>query len=410
MERAICVFGKENELMCTHDESLEIWIPRSLIAMLLLLLGGTSQAQDTPWLIGDWDGQRQTLAEQGVEFEFVLTLEGVQNVSGGVARSSRGLLNLDLILDAQGQALGLSDQGNLHVYFLGNAGGNPTEMVGDLQTTSNIEAPATMKLYELWWEQRLADGHAAWLAGLHDYNATFNALDTASLFTNSSFGISPDTSQAPPSIFPTTSLASMMSLYADWGGYVHAAAYDGVPGDSQDPFGTHIILQDDDGVFYALEGGVQDEDTGVKLALGGWFRTTDFDADFSGVSYSDNSGAYLIGETPLSEQWAGFLQWGHADKNRNQVGHYMGTGLTYSDWLMAEDKLGFGVAYANGSSAYRTANPNMDDFEMAVECTYEFQPRPWLTLQPDIQFIQNPGMDSTLSDALVLSLRAYLAF
>jgi porin len=396
--------------MCIQDQSPESWILRSLITMLLLLLAVVSQAQDTPWLAGDWNGQRQLLAEGGVEFEFMLTLEGVQNVSGGVARSSRGLLNLDLILDAQGQALGLSDQGNLHVYFLGNAGGNPTEMIGDLQTTSNIEAPATMKLYELWWEQRLANDRVAWIAGLHDYNATFNTLDTAGLFTNSSFGISPDISQAPPSIFPTTSLAFMMSLYADRGVYVHAAAYDGVPGDPDDPFGTHIILQDDDGVFYALEGGVQDEDTGVKLGLGGWFRTTDFDVDFSGASYGDNSGAYLIGETPLSEQWAGFFQWGHADRNRNQVGHYIGTGLTYSDWLMEEDTLGFGVAYARSSSAYRTVNPDMDDFEMAIECTYEFHPRPWLTLQPDIQFIQNPGMDSTLSDALVLSLRAYLAF
>ncbi|NQV36293.1 MAG: hypothetical protein HQ515_26610, partial [Phycisphaeraceae bacterium] len=101
------------------------WVARHLIIMVLV--AGPAGAQDVPWLAGDWNGQRQTLADTGIDFEFVLTLEGVQNVSGGVARSSRGLANLDLIMDAQGQALGLSEQGALHVYFLGNDGGNPTE-------------------------------------------------------------------------------------------------------------------------------------------------------------------------------------------------------------------------------------------------------------------------------------------
>ncbi|NQV32733.1 MAG: carbohydrate porin, partial [Phycisphaeraceae bacterium] len=378
--------------------------------IIMVLVAGPAGAQDVPWLAGDWNGQRQTLADTGIGFEFVLTLEGVQNVAGGVARSSRGLLNLDLIMDAEGQALGLSEQGALHVYFLGNDGGDPTEMIGDLQTTSNIETTNTLKLYELWWQQRFADNHMAWLLGMHDYNATFNALDTASLFTNSSFGISPDISQVSPSIFSTTSLAFMLSLYGDQDTYLHAAAYDGVPGDPGDDQGTQIVLQNDDGVFYALEGGFHDEDAGTKLALGVWHRTTDFDADFSGVSYSDNSGVYVIGETPLNEKWASFCQLGHANKNRNQVGNYVGTGLTYSNWLMPEDTVGVGLAYANASSAHRDANPGMDDYEMAIECTYEFSPTPWLTLQPDIQFIQNPGMDAALDDAVALSLRAYIAF
>jgi carbohydrate-selective porin OprB len=206
-------------LMFANTRKTWFWA-RFLIPLMVVLFVAAAEAQDIPWLAGDWQGQRQTLADEGLDFEFVLTLEGVQNVSGGIARSSRGLLNLDLIMDAQGQALGLSEQGTLHVYFLGNAGGTPTEMIGDLQTTSNIEAPETFKLYELWWQQRFADDRLAWLAGLHDYNATFDALDTAGLFTNSSFGISPDVSQVPPSIFSTTSLAFMVSAFGDRGAYV----------------------------------------------------------------------------------------------------------------------------------------------------------------------------------------------
>jgi porin len=79
-------------------------------------------------------------------------------------------------------------------------------------------------------------------------------------FTNSSFGISPDISQVPPSIFPTTSLAFIVSLLSG-GGYLHLGAYDGGPGDPDDPRGTHIILDGDDGIFCALEGGIQHDET-----------------------------------------------------------------------------------------------------------------------------------------------------
>jgi len=294
--------------------------------------------------------------------------------------------------------------------LLGNSGGTPTEMIGDIQATSNIEAPGTFKLYEAWWRQRYADDKIAWLVGLHDYNALFVALDTASYFTNSSFGISPDISQLPPSIFPTTSLAFVVSLYSDDGGYLYLGAYDGVPGDPGNEKGTQITLDSEDGVFYALEAGIQNEDTGTKLAAGGWYRTTDFEAEFSGRYYSHNSGVYLIGETNLTDHWAGFFQMGNADKDRNQVGFYAGAGLVYSALLMEDDIFGIGLGCAENSDKYRDLNPGADDYEMALECTYKFSPYPWMTLQPGVQFIKNPGMDPALDDAVAFSLRAYIVF
>jgi len=376
----------------------------------MLLVATMSLAEDEQWLLGDWNGRRSLLAEEGFDFEFVLALEGVQNVAGGIARSSRGLANLDLIMDAQGQALGLSEDGDFRLYLLGNSGGAPTEMMGDLQTSSNIEAPDTFKVYEAWWRQCHADNRIAWLAGLHDYNALFNSLDTASHFTNSSFGISPDISQVPPSIFPTTSLAFLVSLFPGHNTFLHAGAYDGGPGDPEDPRGTHIVLDNDDGVFYALEGGVKNEETGTKLAAGAWYRTTNFVSEFSGQSYKNNAGLYLIGETNLTDHWAGFFQLGKADKHRNQIGLYAGAGVTRSAVWAENDLLGLGLAYARSSDAYQDFNPGMDEYEIALECTYEFHPTDWLTLQPDLQWIINPGMDPGLNDAVALSLRAYISF
>jgi porin len=375
-----------------------------------VLFASVSWARDQQWLFGDWNGKRQDLAEEGFEFEFVLTVEGVQNVSGGVARSSRGLANLDLIMDAEGQAFGFSENGDLHLYLLGNSGGAPTEMIGDVQATSNIEAPETLKVYELYWRQRHAEDRIAWLVGLHDYNSLFDSLDAAGHFTNSSFGISPDISQVPPSIFPTTSLAFVVSLLSGDGGYVYLGAYDGVPGDPDDPRGTQIILDGDDGIFYALEGGIKSHQTHSKLAIGGWYRTTDFESDFSGRAYGDNFGLYLIGERDLTDHWAGFFQLGNADRDRNQIGFYTGTGLVYSALITEDDLFGIGLAYARSSNEYADLKARTREFEMALECTYTFSPNPWLALQPGVQFIKNPGLDPDLDDAVALSLRAYMNF
>lgn len=87
--------------------------PRLLLMALVSLMVSVSPAEDRQWFLGDWGGKRQALAERGIEFDFLLTLEGVQNVEGGIARSSRALANIDLIMDARGEALGLSENGDL---------------------------------------------------------------------------------------------------------------------------------------------------------------------------------------------------------------------------------------------------------------------------------------------------------
>ena len=101
---------------------------------------------------------------------------------------------------------------------------------------------------------------------------------------------------------------------------------------------------------------------------------------------------------------------GKADKHRNQIGLYSGAGVTRSAVWTEDDLLGLGLAYARSSDEYQDFNPGLDEYEMAVECTYEFHPTNWLTVQPDVQWIKNPGMDPALDDAVALSLRAYISF
>ena len=48
--------------------------------------------------------------------------------------------------------------------------------------------------------------------------------------------------------------------------------------------------------------------------------------------------------------------------------------------------------------------------ETAIELTYRVQFLPWLALQPDVQYIINPGTDPALKNALVIGLRFELSW
>jgi porin len=51
----------------------------------------------------------------------------------------------------------------------------------------------------------------------------------------------------------------------------------------------------------------------------------------------------------------------------------------------------------------------MDRSETVVELTYRAQISRFFVLQPDVQWVVNPGMNPELADALVFGLRAHLS-
>lgn len=238
----------------------------------------------------------------------VLVGEFVANVSGGAEEDEAFLTNVDLTLEIDTARAGLWLGGTVFLYLLDNRGQAPTSFVGDMQGTSNIEAESTLKLYEAWYEHAIANGRAAILGGLHDYNGEFYALENSAVFLNSSFGVGPEVAQMGPSIFPTTSLAVRLRYQPNESWYALAAAYDGVPGHPSDPRGTHIILRKEDGIFYAAEVGKTNvtETDYSKWAVGVWVLDRDF-TDVTGNARTLNHGAYLIGERTLTDSLGGFV-------------------------------------------------------------------------------------------------------
>ncbi len=104
-----------------------------------------------------------------------------------------------------------------------------------------------------------------------------------------------------------------------------------------------------------------------------------------------------------------FGQFGWAPGNRNFIQEYYGGGLVYRGLIPERDNDVVGLAIANilYSSPYRQSSAaggtNIDKYETAIELFYKYLPSPYFSLQPDLQYIVNPG--GQYKDALVPGLR-----
>ena len=361
---------------------------------------------------------RSDTVGRDVSFEAAYVSDVLSNVSGGVSRGVRYLDNLDLTLEADlGRAVGLADT-TLFLYGLYNNGtGFSDGLVGDAQVVSNIEAPvAAFRLYEAWLEHRLFADAVSLRAGLYDVNAEFDALESAGLFLNSAHGIGTDigqTGENGPSIFPVTALGLRAALRVGENWTARVAVLDGVPGNPDRPRRTAVSLGGGDGAF--VIGELAYETDAIRLLAGHWRYTARFE-DFSGAQARGNDGFYLRGETRLASEagdgaqgLSAFARLGAATGRFNMFDRFASFGLVYTGPLPGrdEDRAGVAIAVAGTSDGFRETSP-ATGAEVAVELTYRFVLTDWLALQPDIQYIVNPGTDPTLSNALTLAIRAEL--
>jgi porin len=335
-----------------------------------------------------------------------LTLEAVSNLQGGANTGTSGLTNLDLTVTIDTEMLGWWSGGELFIYGLGNSGDNPSEDVGDLQGISNIATDSAAKIYEFWYRHSVANGQVKLLFGLHDYNSTFYSLDAASLFTHPSFGIGPDTSQVGPSIFSTTAAALLLSIERDTK-YLLLGLYDGIPGDPNNPQGTHIQFDKNDGTFIGLEAGLNLADH-YKLGLGIWQHSAEVQNPISDALDRDNSGLYVIAEKSINKNQSLFLQFGRADDQSNQLEYYFGTGASVKNIVHDGDALGLALAHARNGASFMAANPPSKHAETAYELSYRTPVIKHLSVQTSLYYIQNPSMDIAFKNALAVGFRAYL--
>jgi len=357
---------------------------------------------------------------EGISLEFVYTGEVFGNFSGGMETGSRYMANIDLTLTVDTEKAGWWPGGTFFIYGLNNHGSDDGDfsgdLVGDLQTVSNIEASDHWRLYEAWYEQIFFDGIFSLLLGYHDLNSEFDVTEYGGLFLNSSFGIEPDISaNVPVSIFPVVAPGIRIKLQPNDAFYFQAAVYDGNPGDQDvNTNGLEFRLSSSDGAMSIYEMGYsigQDTLPGT-YKVGGWYNTANFPDVVTGNPHSRNYGFYFIAdqlifsEHPESDQGLGlFVQIGNVPDDRNMVDLYVGGGVNYHGLLPGREEDDFGIAVGHASISNKLVGPGVDSAETVFEITYLANLLPWFSIQPDFQYIINPGADPAVKNALVGGLR-----
>lgn len=357
---------------------------------------------------------------RGLSVEATYVGDMLGNARGGRERGIGWIGRADLAAELDGGALGLTGV-TAFVDMLYTHGPDFTERyLGEGQAASGIQGDGRVKPIEAWLSVPLAKEKLVAKAGLIDLNTQFDVQEVGAFFVNSSFGMGPEFAQSGengPSSFPATALGLVLETEGQgWGARV--AAFDAVAGKLSDPRVPTLRLPGIRGALLVAEADVR---LGAALGakIGGWTYTSRFDAlagagaDGAPRRLASSRGAYAMVEGRLAGRddraLEGWVRVGMADDQVNPIGTYAGGGI-----VLVRGKHRWGAAFAHARlgdpaiAAIRSAGEKVDRAETVLELSYGWQVNDRLRVQPDLQYIVNPGWRSDRADALLLGLRVAL--
>lgn len=337
----------------------------------------------------------------------------VMNMRGGEDTEGAWLGRADLTARIDGNAFGIDGATAFLDLMLTHGRDFSGEVVGDAQVVSNVQADNSLRPVEAWLSIPLGRGGASVKAGLVDLNTEFDVQRVGAFFLNSSHGVGPEFSQSGlngPSIFPATATAVIVTAEQPaWS--VRLGLFDAVAGSRADPRRVAFRLPGETGALLIGE-------VDFKLAprtnaqVGLWTYTSRFDAiaefeaDGRPRRLRASNGVYGMVESRLagdegSDMLEGWVRVGVANDRVNPIAIYLGGGLTYGG---EGGRYGASVAHARLGGPARQQR-GLDHAETAIELSYEHALGPYLTVQPDLQYIVNPGWFPQRRDALVAAIR-----
>ena len=407
-------------------------------------------------MTGDWAGLRSQLVHRGVHLQAGYSGEVLGNLSGGLKRGAiyEGLLEMSLRVDTE--RAGLWRGGTFQLSSLFPHGrGFSENYVGDLLTVSNIEAYESWRLYDLWYEHAFGEGLSARI-GQFTADEEFAYTEPGGNFLNSVFGwpafISGNTLNTGPAFY-VAAPGIRFNYEPTKEVFVRAAVFDGDTFDNPegDPrpnhSGTRFQMSAAQGFFgiaetgYRLNRGEKADGLPGQYVIGLWGHSGDFSSNLEDEAgevfvvsgrepraHSRNYGVYATAQQMLwrEEEEQGlfaFLRAGTSPKDRSLFELVVDGGITVQGMIPTrdDDVAGVAAAYARISRDLRRAEqldaevngteyPGFSDHETVLEAFYTIQLAKWWTLQPDFQWVFNPGGNSSSSDAIILGVRTSLVF
>jgi porin len=377
-------------------------------------------------LLFNYWGVKKSLAKHGIYFLSTYLMDLDWPTTGGIQTPSYPLFlyvyNLELGIDFE-QLIHFKG-GNFYSSFVVHGGKRPSlDFIGDAMGIDNIEAYNLVQLAELWYQQVFFAPKLAITVGKIDIYPSIPYTHYAQVLLNNSYS-QPPTIIGYPS-YPNPAVGILFEAdVRDWL-TLKVSIFDGSNAQGvrtgnlgAKPFfqnlGRHILFLNQVEFMWRAK----KEFHKGRLTLGFWGfngRISTLNNEEMGKTAGPFIGASqsFWREKPKKDEMAkrfqpgdlgGFVQWGYVNPQISAISQYVSGGLTYQNAIKGfdSDAISIGVVTAFFSKA--TGSPFIKSYEMSLEATYQMNVLPGITIQPDIQWVINPGGNGN-ANALVVLLR-----
>ena len=440
------------------------------------LAGFTTGLSRRDSLLGDFLGIRSFLSQYGISFALLETSEVLGNVTGGTKRGFDydGLTQMAVQLETErafGWHGGLFNASALQIH-----GRNlSTDNLSSLQTASGIESDRATRLWELWYQQKFLDDDRMDIKiGQQSLDQEFIVSQNALLFVNTMFGWpmlpSADLPGGGPA-YPLSALGVRLRARPIDSLTILAGIYNGSPVNNNDGDPQQVNAS---GTTFALNGGGlaflefqysypslgtmlyadQPEPLSRTYKIGVWYdseRFADQQYDNAGLSLANPSssgvpqtrrGNYsiygvvdqMVWQDPEeSDRSVSFFARAMIapEQNRNLIYYSLNAGFNFKEPFRHRDDDTFGIGMGYTQVGAHSSNLDRDTIlytgstqpvrgdETYIEVTYQYEFTPWCQLQPDFQYVFNPGAGlqdpngapgQRIKDEAVLGLRTNIIF
>ncbi|MBC3409815.1 carbohydrate porin [Pseudomonas sp. SWRI51] len=416
-------------------------------------------ASDSPWALGDWNGTRSELAQQGIDFEFAYVGEIGANLGGGYnndrSASYSDQYSLGARFDLQ-KLLGWHDARFQLTVADRNGENISNERVGDprvgtLSSSQEVWGRGShWRMTQLYYQQAFFDRRLDIKAGRFGEGEDFNSFDCN--FQNLTFcGSQVGNWGGIWYNWPITQWALRVKYAISPELYAQVGVYEQNPSNTESGNGFKLSGSGTEGAVVPVELVWQPRIDGLpgEYRAGYYYSSANASdvlkdsngqpAVISGAAYRSSSskhglwlGAMQQVTREASDATRGLSLFAMAtvhDKKTSKVDHYVSVGAVYKGLFAGrpKDDIGLAISEVHVNPAYRKnaeltnlANGVADyddpdylpvqDTEYNAELNYGVHVTDWLTVRPNLQYVHHPGGVSAVEDAWVGGIKVQASF
>lgn len=423
------------------------------LALLPLMAAMTSAQAESAfdsqgqYLLGDWNGKRTELAQQGVKFEANLLTDTAYLADGGRNEGADPLTSAQLWLGTQLDMEKLAGWDGVTVRAVATARQGQSTSVRDLQVSQSVPHMANVqgtfgrgnqdsRLTELSIEKNYKDQGLSIKAGRLGLGMDFNVM--ACDFASTAF-CAAQMGKWQGNIWMNTPVAQWgarvkQQLNSDVA--VQVGVYEFNPDNgngTKEGQGWSLDTDNADGVTIPAEVIWTPKSLVNGLPgsyrVGGMYNTADDVANQKDVANPTDAknrtfAGWLAVEQQLTSTGSGrqglhsFANFTWHDRDTNKVDNSQQLGLKYIGLVDSQpnDILGLAVNRVHVNDRFVEYQESVDNIaydasaEYNIELNYSYNATKWLMLRPNLQYVINPGSSNQVDNALVVGLTTRVIF